>query len=179
MQDSINHNLWLFVGTGRYNYKLKDGTVDDPINQQYLFGIKESAACYTGDDAFNPSCSGRGTVAWSTPMNAQTSDLFAERCITTPIAAPNGNVYFISFAPTKEVCKKGGTSTLRVMQYSTGNLVAMTTSKVMVMLGGGIIADVSNSGVIGAGGGGPPSVYGGQGIFPPVGMKKILHIKER
>ena len=112
-----------------------------------------------------------------TPLDAETSDLWADRCITTPLPAPNGNVFFISFAPSKDVCQKGGTSTLHIMKYDTGDVLAETSSKIIVMLGGGIIADVNVSGTIGTGG--PPSVFGGGGIFAPTGMKKILHIKER
>ncbi len=177
IQDSVNHNLWLFFGTGRYNYRLKNGAVDDPINQQYLYGVKESSLCYTSDDTFNPACSARGIVSWRHPLDAETSDLWADRCITTPLTAPNGNVFFISFAPSKDVCQKGGTSTLHIMKYDTGDVLAETSSKIIVMLGGGIIADVNVSGTIGTGG--PPSVFGGGGIFAPTGMKKILHIKER
>lgn len=178
IQDSINHNLWLFFGTGRYNFKLRDGTTDDPINRQTLFGVRESASCYTSDDTFNSACNARGTVAWSHIMDDQTSDLWTERCVTTPITAPNGNVFFISFAPTKEICKKGGTSKLRILRYDTGSLVATSSGKVMVMLGGGVIAELGTTGII-SGGAGPSSAFGGAGIFPPVGKKSILHIKER
>jgi type IV pilus assembly protein PilY1 len=148
LQDRKNKNLWLFFGTGRYFYKMDDGSTG---TRQRLYGIKEP--CYsvnTGSPSFIPtgpvndiqnSCTTTITSGltdqtadssapqttlpassngWFIEMDSAAGAFLSERVITDPIASPNGAVFFTSFFPTADICGMGGNSYIWSVRYDTG-----------------------------------------------------------
>jgi type IV pilus assembly protein PilY1 len=148
LQDRKNKNLWLFFGTGRYFYKMDDGSTG---TRQRLYGIKEP--CYsmnTGSPSFIPtgpvndiqnSCTSTissgltdqtadssapqttlpaSSNGWYIEMDSAAGAFLSERVITDPIASPNGAVFFTSFFPTADICGMGGNSYIWSVRYDTG-----------------------------------------------------------
>ena len=145
LQDRKNKNLWLFFGTGRYFFKMDDGST---TTRERLYGIKEP--CYsinTGSPLFTPvgpvndidkTCSSTVTSGlvdqttspkatlsaanngWYIELDAASGGFLSERIITDPLAAPSGAVFFTSFKPTGDICKYGGNSYIWSVRYDTG-----------------------------------------------------------
>jgi len=145
LQDRKNKNLWLFFGTGRYFFKMDDGST---TTRERLYGIKEP--CYsenTGSPLFTPigpvndinnTCSSTVTSGlvdqttspdatlsaadngWYIELDAASGGFLSERIITDPLAAPSGAVFFTSFKPTGDICGYGGNSYIWSVRYDTG-----------------------------------------------------------
>lgn len=148
LQDRKNKNLWIFFGTGRYFYKMDDGSTG---TRQRIYGIKEP--CYsdnTGSPTFAPlgpendihntctksvssglvdqtadSSSPQTTLpansnGWYIELDSAAGEFLGERVITDPIASPSGAVFFTTFFPTADICGFGGNSYIWSVRYDTG-----------------------------------------------------------
>ena len=146
LQDTPNGSLWLYFGTGRYFFRYTN-VVDSPgasDDLQYLYGVKDPCYEATGN-VFTPSCT---TAVSGSPID-RTSDItasaadpgwkitlsgpftdtaggqyYAERVITTPVAAFSGAVFFTTFAPSTEVCDFGGNTYIWALDYKSGGRAA-------------------------------------------------------
>ena len=154
MLDTVNLNLWIFFGTGRYFYK------NDALqSREIIYGVKDP--CYSGSlGTIDPSCTAKVTSltdATTTPPGTVTNDGWyirldcayndtscsgdkapdgygSERVITNPYSSPTGGVYFITFSPTSEVCGYGGSTYLWVVDYKTGGIAPEEELKTKVLL---------------------------------------------
>ena len=163
LQDTTNHMLWLYFGTGRYFSK-----GDDPSNIQSLYGIKDP--CYDATDKFILNCtttvtasssatgaagsglvnqtSSIGTVAstaagWFINLNAAGTGTLAKRVITDPVASSNGFVFFTTLTPITDVCSFGGTTTVWSVNYATGGVgVANLQGQLLMQLSTGAFQQV-------------------------------------
>jgi type IV pilus assembly protein PilY1 len=174
--------LYLFFGTGRYNYKLSNGTVDDPVDKQYLYAVKEDSSCYNKDNGVFSFCASHGTILWSKQLAQDDGTYYAERCLTTPTANFNGNIILITYQPFRNVCSTGGATYAWILNYLTGSTSITSGGKYLIMLGGGLIENYETT----TGGKnfitytkGTTPIDPGTGIFFPKPLRKILHIKER
>lgn len=206
LQDRKDHALWLFFGTGRYYYRLNDGLIiDDPDNQQAMYGIKEP--CYLGTDKINQSCSeapisdspssGQG---WKVLFPVPESGYKAHRVMSQPVASYNGVIYFLSSTPSSDVCAFGGYTYLWALWYKNGGTPPLSSLNAIILtqLSTGRIAspsllksDGTSNLNLSSGGATPVSGIGmtvGTGISPPdpsglmqlpKPIKKILHMKEK
>jgi len=137
LQDYVNKELWLFFGTGRYNYKTGTEIDQDYTNQQEaIYGIKEP--CYSSSNSLSGSCTTSisptnvtsntsGTLVtlpgygWYIPLTKADSDFDAKRIITNPVASSSGIVFFTAFKPYTDVCTPSGESSFWAISYRTGN----------------------------------------------------------
>lgn len=187
--DKKNGQLWLYFGTGRYYYKLNDGTIDSATDQQTLYGVDDT--CYQdASGGFSASC-GLGMLTASTtqvlpvsPASMATpvdsSGLYAERCITTPYIGFNGIVNFVTFAPSKNICTMGGEVYLWTFNHNdftfpTGGM----RGSLVLNLGGGNTSEATPTQVKTYLGQGIPASESPKGIMPQKPMKRILHIREK
>ncbi|HVN96329.1 MAG TPA: PilC/PilY family type IV pilus protein [Syntrophorhabdaceae bacterium] len=202
LQDLTKKELWIYFGTGRLFFKYNDGlTIDDPDTVQSIYGIKDP--CYDsasalpafkstcvaiskGDLATPPSTSSYG---WYINLNSSQSvtqsdgtivNYKAERLLVDPLAAFNGVVYYVTFAPSLDVCSLGGETYLYTTTYNSGAAPSGGTSKVMLQLStGNIIQTDVGSNILrtdlgGGQAGGQPQIQ-----ILPKPIKRILHIRER
>jgi hypothetical protein len=161
---------------------LSNGTVDDPVDKQYLYAVKEDSSCYDKDSAVFSPCSAHGTILWSKQLAQDDGTYYAERCLTTPTANFNGNIIFITYQPFRFVCSTGGATYAWLLNYLTGSSSITAGGKYLIMLGGGLIENYETT----TGGKnfitytkGTTPIDPGTGIFFPKPLRKILHIKER
>jgi type IV pilus assembly protein PilY1 len=103
--DKQRKKLWLFLGTGRYFYKLT-GSLDDLDGQRSLFGIKDP--CYLPSNTFDNTC----TTEVSTTRGSSITD-----STTSP--------------PSTDVTNNGWVIDLDMCTDATGNVVACTASTVV------------------------------------------------
>jgi type IV pilus assembly protein PilY1 len=201
LQARKNHRLWLYLGTGRYFYKI--GTdIDDADSQRAIFGIKEP--CYNASDQFDSTCTSSVsglTDATTTPPSTEPENGWyinldssgttykAERVITNPLAATAGAVFFTTFAPTADVCGFGGNTYLWAVKYSTGGgppssalrgtaIVQVSTGEIKELPLSSAFTEKSGRRTIGFTGM-PPTAQGLSLISPPLPVKRVLHIRER
>ena len=199
--DRDTGKVWLYFGEGRYFYKQ-----DDPSTQRRLFGIQDpcfdavsniiSSTCtsLTLADLKDQTASPSATLTasqkgWYINMDAAGVSAGAERVISNPTPdTTNGAVYFISFAPTADVCGFGGTSYFWSVDYETGGqLLVQTEGKALVQVSTGEIKAVSPStdltqssgrkslgftGIPPAGA--PPAITGNASS-----IKKFMHVQEQ
>jgi type IV pilus assembly protein PilY1 len=201
------NTLWLYFAEGRYFYKR-----DDLTNQRKLFGVQDP--CYADDPATPtvvdykvlPSCSTTLALTalndqtttpdaltatqkgWYVWLDASTSTAGAERVISNPTPDTQGAIFFLSFAPTSDICGFGGTTYVWALDYSTGGKVTYKMQgKALVQVSTGEIKELDMStaftqkderktvGFLGI----PPT---GQGLMittPPVPLKKFIHVQEQ
>ena len=139
LQDRTNRNLWLYFGTGRYNYKM-GATIDEDFTgqQEAIYGIKEP--CYTSatNDLDNSSCTSTVSAAslvnqtttvsslsssatgWKINLNQAVSGFHAARIITNPVSTSRGILFFTAFKPSDDVCGYGGETSLWAVTYDQG-----------------------------------------------------------
>ncbi len=173
LQDTTNHQLWLYFGTGRYFVK-----ADDPANVQSLFGLKDP--CYTSTDTFADTCdsggaytpptvtasssssgatfsdlvdqtSSIGTVAatkrgWKIDLGVASGNNYPKRVITNPVSSTNGVVTFTAFTPSTDVCTYGGTTSLWAVRYNTGGVGSINLKgQIIIQLSTGAFQQVDVS----------------------------------
>ncbi len=134
LQDRVNHNLWLYFGSGRYYY-----SQDDNDATRLVAALKEP--CYDATkDGLTPTCTTKKSLSnmtnQSTSFSTVTNDGWyinlapvdtthqfgAERMIADPTAIGNGVVYYTTFAPTTDPCSFGGKSYMYALQYNSGDV---------------------------------------------------------
>ncbi|MGB9712756.1 MAG: pilus assembly protein [Dissulfurimicrobium hydrothermale] len=203
--DRKNGLLWLYFGEGRYFYK-----TDDLTTQRKLYGIQEP--CYINSDialscntAFDkttlqdqtgsitttngdlPS----GKTGWFINLDPANSNFGAERVISNPTSITNGAVFFLTFAPSADICGYGGSTYLWTIDYKTGGSVGYALQgKVMIQVSTGEIKelDLSNktgtfpnssnrksNAILGV----PPTGQGLMVVTNPLPIKKVIHVQEK
>ncbi|MCL5024100.1 MAG: PilC/PilY family type IV pilus protein [Nitrospirae bacterium] len=201
LQDTGNHKLWLYFGTGRYFYKAGT-TIDDADAVRAIYGVKEP--CYLGSDQFDSSCTAaplsgltladtppatEPPVGWYITLDGPGTSFKAERLITNPLAAFTGAVFFTTFAPTADVCGFSGNSYLWAVNYSTGGVAPSSALRGMALIqvSTGEIKEVALSSAFtergnrrsNMGPGAPPKGSGMSAVITPRPIRKILHMRER
>jgi type IV pilus assembly protein PilY1 len=148
LQNYTNNDTWLFLGTGRYFFKIFDD-IDDQNNGRSLYGIKEP--CYSSSGINNTCTSsvsrsqlGDATTTKSTDSDGWYIDLDTctnasgtqvscsdaaamfkpERNVTDPLATTMGAVFFTTTQPNADLCEFGGASHLWAVDYGTGGSVS-------------------------------------------------------
>jgi type IV pilus assembly protein PilY1 len=200
--DTKKRNLWVYFGTGRYFYRLDNGmTIDDPTNQQALYGIKEP--CYTSSNTLQSNCTTQVVVGdltnkttpsstvpargWYINLDAASTTYKAERVITDPLAIYSGIVFFTTVAPSSDVCSFGGKTALWFPWYETGGLAppaALSRLEAMLQVSTGEIVKIgfttSTTNPKVAVASGIPSKDQGLSVFvPPAPLRRVLHMKEK
>jgi type IV pilus assembly protein PilY1 len=192
-------NLWVYFGTGRYYYRLNNGlTIDDPTNQQTLYGVKEP--CYTISGTLTNNCAtvvNSGDLAaasasipsrgWFINLDVASTTYKAERVITDPLAIPSGIVFFTTVAPSSDVCSFGGKTALWFPWYETGGLpppAALARLEAMLQVSTGSIIKIGFGGSftnpkVGVSTGIPSKDQGLTVFTPPPPVRRILHMKEK
>lgn len=199
--DRKNNKLWLYFAEGRYFYKQ-----DDLSTQRRLFGIQEP--CFVAaTNSISPACASMITVAelknqtslpssallssekgWYVNLAAASASVSAERVISNPTPDPLGAIYFLSVAPTSDICSFGGTTYLWALDYKTGGTVTFVMQgKALVQVSTGEIKELSlasaltdNDGRRTAGFRGiPPTGQGLVVVSNPTPLKKIMHVQEQ
>jgi type IV pilus assembly protein PilY1 len=208
LQDRRNGKFWIYFGTGRYFYRLNDGTLlDDPDSQQSFYGIQEP--CYNG--ALNTLTAGCATTVVAGDLTAGTSSTLpsssfgwyinfpspetgykAHRVLTQPVASYNGVVYFLTSSPSSDVCAIGGYTYLWAVNYNNGGPPSLSALSGMVLtqlstgqIATPILKTSAGGSALNLAGGRAMAI--GQGISgggfsllgPPKPIRKILHMKER
>jgi type IV pilus assembly protein PilY1 len=127
---------------------------------------------------------------WYIKLDAAVSPTGAERVISNPTPDPLGAIYFLSFAPTSDICSFGGTTYLWALDYKTGGRVTyVMQGKALVQVSTGEIKELSlsdpavlsqkeNRRSIGFQGI-PPAGQGLMVVTNPRPIKKFMHIQER
>jgi type IV pilus assembly protein PilY1 len=170
IQNLVSKKLWVFFGEGRYFFK-KGITLDDPVNQRTLVGLKDPCFSKGGTPAaglskydFNCSDSvdfsdlldvtldpaaAEDNEGWFISLDAQdiTTFLDAERVITDPVesTAGSGSVFFTSFKPSANICTFGGVSHIWALQHNTGGAIAGLKGKALVQVSTGSIEEIDLS----------------------------------
>jgi len=125
---------------------------------------------------------------WYINMNAAVSPMSAERVISNPTPDPLGAIYFLSFAPTSDICSFGGTTYLWALDYKSGSKVTFVMQgKALVQVSTGEIKELNlsdalteNDGRKSAGFKGiPPTGQGVMVVTNPTPIKKFMHIQEQ
>lgn len=199
--DRANQKLWLYFAEGRFFYKQ-----DDLTTQRKLYGIQEPCFDATNNRIL-PTCSTALTLAdlddqtttpsttllatqkgWYIKMDAATGTAGAERVISNPTPDPLGAIYFLSFAPTADVCSFGGTTYLWALDYATGTrVIFIMQGKALIQVSTGEIKELSlssafteNEGRKSAGFKGiPPTGTGLMVVTNPLPLKKFMHVQEQ
>ena len=205
--DRNTNKLWLYFAEGRYHYKQ-----DDTSNQRRIFAIQEP--CYLDDTStvfpdydVRTNCSssvammtlkdqttwsgelGASQAGWYVSLDPATTTFGAERVITNPTTDTQGSVFFLSFAPTSDICEFGGTTYLWAFDYESGGKVTYTMQgKALVQVSTGEIKELDlsdentfserdNRRSVGFQGI-PPTGQGLMVITPPSPIKKFMHLQE-
>jgi type IV pilus assembly protein PilY1 len=196
----------LYFAEGRYYHKQ-----DDTNTTRKLFGIQEP--CYVMDTSTNgydvlPSCSSEINITnlknqtsapaalsaaqtgWYVELDpaSSTNMMGAERVISNPTPDTLGAIYFLSFAPTSDICGYGGTTYVWALDYKTGGQVTYTLQgKALVQVSTGEIKEIdmstafivrNNRRTVGFPGI-PPAGQGLMVITPPPPMRQYMHIQEQ
>jgi len=203
--DRVNGKLWLYFGEGRYFFK-----TDDNIDSRHLYGIPEP--CFQNNTIL-ASCS--STVAFSSLQNQTTISSVTttaasnalnasqhgwyitlptatsngpERVISNPTPDPNGAVFFLTFAPTTDICSFGGTTYLWALDYKTaGTVTYIMQGKALVQVSTGEIKELNLADAFSAESnrktpgfmGIPPAGQGVMIITNPTPLKKFMHVQEK
>ncbi len=198
--DRKNGKLWLYFAEGRYFFKQDDLTM-----QRKLFGVQEN--CFTSaSNSISSTCTTLALTnlrnqttpsttaftaaekGWYVNMNAAVSPISAERVISNPTPDTLGAIYFLSFAPTTDVCSFGGTTYLWALDYKTGGQVTFKMQgKALVQVSTGEIKELDLSLALDQEGyrksagfkGIPPTGQGLMVIKNPDPIKKFMHVQEQ
>ena len=148
-----------------------------------------AADCTSGE-----SC---GTLAltaaqkgWYVNLDPAVSPKGSERVISNPTPDTLGAIFFLSFAPTSDICGYGGTTYLWALDYKTGGQVTyLMQGKALVQVSTGEIKELSLSDptVLSQKGkrrslgfeGIPPTGQGLMVIKNPDPIKKFMHVQEQ
>ncbi|MFT5697352.1 MAG: type IV pilus assembly protein PilY1 [Desulforhopalus sp.] len=193
--------LWLYFAEGRFSYKQ-----DDLSSQRKLFGVEDP--CYDNTiPGFTPGCATTLSLTdlknqtltpsdtllateqgWYINMNAQSTANGAERVITNPTADPLGSLYFLSFAPTDDICGFGGTTYLWGLDYKTGTrvryiqegraLVQVSTGEIKDLKLSEVFTEEDNRKTVGFTGI-PPTGTGMMVVTNPAPIREYMHIQEQ
>ncbi len=198
--DRKNQKLWLYFAEGRYFYKQ-----DDPTTQRKFFGVQEP--CFNAASNSIAGCTDTLTLAdlndqtttpsttllatdkgWYVKMDAPIGSLSAERVISNPTPDPLGAIYFLSFAPTADICGFGGTTYLWALDYATGSKVTyVMQGKALIQVSTGEIKELGlssaftenenrkSAGFLGI----PPTGQGLMVVTNPSPIKKFMHVQEQ
>lgn len=205
--DRSTKKLWLYFAEGRYFYKQ-----DDHTNQRKIYGIQEP--CYLDDpttiipdydiranctttvalSSLKNQTTASGDLAanqtgWYVNLDPATTTFSAERVITNPTTDTQGSVFFLSFAPTSDICSYGGTTYLWAFDYKSGGAITYTMQgKALVQVSTGEIKelDLSNQATFSEKDnrrtvgfqGIPPTGQGLMVITNPTPIKKFMHLQE-
>jgi type IV pilus assembly protein PilY1 len=123
-------------------------------------------------------------------MDDASTGIGAERVISNPTPDPLGAIFFLSFAPTTDVCGYGGTTYLWALDYKSGGTVTYTMQgKALVQVSTGEIKelDLSDSGTFTGYGnrrsegfkGIPPTGQGLMIVTNPSPIKRFIHVQEQ
>lgn len=200
--DRKNGKLWLYFGEGRYYHK-----TDDLSNQRRLYGIIEP--CVTGSSLnIETTCStsisandlqnqttpaaslAPGKKGWYINLDNETSASGAERVISNPVASTSGAVFFLSFAPTSDICSFGGNTYLWAVDYKSGGQVSYAMKgKALIQVSTGEIKELDlsspstfpdkNNRRSGGIQGIPPTGQGLMVMDSPPPIRKFMHVQER
>ncbi|MCL2791057.1 MAG: hypothetical protein FWD79_10495 [Desulfobulbus sp.] len=193
--------LWLYLAEGRYFFKQ-----DNPASavRYKLLGVQDP--CYNKTtNSIDSTCTTQlrivdlqdqttpaTTLAPATqqgwyisldPANSSSGST-AERVITNPTIDPQGAIYFVSFAPTADVCGFGGNTYVWAVDYKTGGEVPyLLQGKALIQTSTGAVQelDLGNtfSGRRSAGFGGiPPAGTGIMVVTAPTPIRQFMHIQE-
>jgi len=209
LQDKYARALWIYFGTGRYNYK-SGATIDEDYSgqQEAIYGIKDPCYSSIANDFNNIACttsvsttsltnqtssvSASIPVGWKINLATATSSLRAQRIITNPVSSTLGVLYFVAMKPSSDVCSYGGTTSLWGINYNTGGPISSKIKgSALLQQSTGASVEVSLSGAFTASGNresssvsGVPPI--GPGSEPPISSnadhfpsRKVLHIQER
>ena len=199
LQDRNKHNLWLYLGTGRF-FQSKD----DLTATRAILGVREP--CYTRGDtlADNGTCSatplrlsdltdmtsdtespGAGSWGWWIGLDAGNAWYASERFTDNSAPLTGGAVFFTTFAPPLDLCLQGA-SYLWGVKYDTGGSVPLSLhGKALIPLSNGSSSEVSLTGLTdrkGRRSPGTPGKPGGVKLITNSGLKplkKIIHIQEQ
>lgn len=148
-----------------------------------------TADCPSGQTCVTPPLTAT-EKGWYLNLDVAVSPKGAERVISNPTADPLGAVYFLSFAPTSDICSFGGTTYLWALDYRTGGRVTFVMQgKALVQVSTGEIKELSlsdptvlsqkeqrrSAGFEGI----PPAGQGLMVVTNPPPLKKFMHIQER
>jgi len=198
--DRRDQKLWLYFAEGRYFYKQ-----DDLNTRRKLFGIQEpcfnaisnsiSTTCTSSltlinlkDQTTSPTDLLAAEKGWYINMEAAASPNSAERVISNPTPDPLGAVYFLSFAPTSDICSFGGTTYLWAVDYKTGGRVNFVMQgKALIQVSTGEIKELSLSSALTESEGRkspgfkgiPPTGQGLMVVTNPAAIKKFMHVQEQ
>ncbi|MCX5863907.1 MAG: hypothetical protein NTW42_02390 [Deltaproteobacteria bacterium] len=200
--DRKNGKLWLYFAEGRFFYKQ-----DDPATQRKLFGIQEP--CFNAaSNSISPSCTSTLALAtdlkdqttspsttltatqegWYINMDAAGASISAERVISNPTPDNLGAIYFLSFAPTSDICNFGGSSYLWALDYKTGGRVTfIMQGKALIQVSTGEIKELNLSDALTLKEGRksvefkgiPPTGQGLVVVTNPTPIKSFMHVQER
>ncbi|MCX5871250.1 MAG: hypothetical protein NTY00_11610 [Deltaproteobacteria bacterium] len=125
---------------------------------------------------------------WFINMGAAVAPMSAERVISNPTPDTLGAIYFLSFAPTADVCSFGGTTYLWALDYKTGGQVTFAMQgKALVQVSTGEIKELNMSDALTQESGRkspgfkgiPPTGQGLMVIKNPEPIKKFMHVQEQ
>jgi type IV pilus assembly protein PilY1 len=178
---------------------------DDLVTQRRLFGVQET--CFTAaSNSISSTCTTLALTnlrnqttpsattftaaekGWYVNMNAAVSPISAERVISNPTPDTLGAIYFLSFAPTTDVCSFGGTTYLWALDYKTGGKVTFKMQgKALVQVSTGEIKELNLSDALTESDGRksvgfkgiPPTGQGLMVIKNPDPIKKFMHVQEQ
>jgi type IV pilus assembly protein PilY1 len=204
--NQVEHNMWLYFGTGRYFYQLIAG-IDDSDTGRLIYGMKEP--CYS-TNGYDPACA--TTIAeaaltdvtdisnipadahdpsfkgWKIQLDLSGASEKAERVITDTVSSTAGAVYFTTFKPNADICGFGGKTHVWAVDYSTGGSAQYALrGKVYVQLSTGSIEEKDlgtaftekNNRRTSEMDGAPPKYQGLTLLTMPAPRKKVVHMRER
>jgi len=153
--------LWLYFGEGRYFYKQ-----DDLNSQRRLFGVQDT--CFNSatnaidlslstcaplqvsalqNQTSNPTTVlGSAKQGWYIQLAAADSSSGAERVVASPAIDPQGGIFFVSIAPTTNVCDLGGKNRTWAVDYKSGGKVGyILQGKILIQTSTGEIKEIDLS----------------------------------
>jgi type IV pilus assembly protein PilY1 len=198
--DRKTGKLWLYFAEGRYSYK-----TDDLPTTRKLFGVQEP--CYDSTtNSITSVCTPLGLTdlkdqtssptstltasekGWYINMDAATTGMAAERVISNPTPDSLGAIYFLSFAPTSDICGYGGTTYLWGLDYQSGGhvtyemqgkaLIQVSTGEIKELKLSDAFTENDNRKSVGFKGI-PPAGQGIMIVSNPPPLKKYMHVQEQ
>lgn len=148
----------------------------------------KTSDCPSGETCNNVLPLSDTKKGWYVNMNSAAGTMGAERVISNPTPDPLGAIFFLSFAPTSNVCDFGGTTYLWGMDYKTGGAVTYDLQgKALIQVSTGEIKELNLEDALSEDGnrksegfkGIPPTGQGLMIISPPVPIKKFMHVQEQ
>ena len=206
LEDTGNHNLWVYFGEGRYFT-----SDDDSDANRTIYGVKDR--CYGdilkgGADAtlctsfenktdlidvtdINNVPQNPPEKGWYINLDPSSGGYGAERVITDPVATVNGWVFYTTFMPTSDICGFGGNTYIWMVDYETGGAPQNVGGTIFIQTSTGVIKKIELSKEFGTGKGtrggrrlttpiaGAPSPSSGiTVIIPPKPIKSLIQWRE-